>query len=371
MYGEKITMSKNYIERKDGEQTRVFYFEMQVKDYLAIAEEYRLLEEKLDNQRKLMVNTRLTRKISEKLARDIQANREIPPIILGWYTKSYKSKKTDEILSLKINKNDKEQLFIVDGQHRTQSLQDTSETYPEVKNHKILISLFLTENKHSLFERMMVLNIGQIPWNAKQQAKAIFRFYLNSIENNEIAEESNKDPYNFLEHFFVYRNTENEHSYEVNIKEELDLEYSNVEYLEDLEHEDKAKEQTKDFESVYLIAKELQKVFVSFKESASIAYCYMIKDKKYTNEDVEKIKQWIKDTSSDIKTEGDAYAYMTGEKNIYKTIRAQIGPTRKKVMEFILEVLFDKIIKEDSSDLDHMIDDSITRGWKNYKSKTP
>lgn len=158
--------------------------EVELKDYLKLVKNIFNNQGSIQGQRGA-VKTKSAKTIRDRMVEDIKKGALLPPVVIGAI-----SKETDIFKILKEDgKHDVINLSIIDGMQRTaayiEALNDCSADEKEKLNKKIIrVEFWLGKTMNSLLYRMLVLNTGQIPWNARRQLETIYTPVIEQVENN-------------------------------------------------------------------------------------------------------------------------------------------------------------------------------------------
>lgn len=157
---------------------------MKIDDYLKIVENAYQNRGGISGQREAL-KQKTAISIRNRMINDIKEGTILPPIVIGVVVNEgeYEKFKNEEItLEELINKDNIEQLSIIDGMQRTTALIKASVENQSVKEREIRIEYWISDNSNSLLYRMLVLNTGQVPWNVRRQIEVIFSGIIKEIK---------------------------------------------------------------------------------------------------------------------------------------------------------------------------------------------
>ena len=157
---------------------------MIIDDYLKIVENAYQNRGGISGQREAL-KQKTAISIRNRMINDIKEGTILPPIVIGVVVNEgeYEKFKNEEItLEELINKDNIEQLSIIDGMQRTTALIKASVENQSVKEREIRIEYWISDNSNSLLYRMLVLNTGQVPWNVRRQIEVIFSGIIKEIK---------------------------------------------------------------------------------------------------------------------------------------------------------------------------------------------
>lgn len=156
--------------------------EMKVSDYLEKID----VENKISGQRDVL-KTSSAVAIRKRLIEDVKNGAVIPPIVLGLIIDdsigeiSFNSNEIEELINKNIGG---ENLSIIDGMQRTESLRQAVSTNPNINNQNFRVEFWIANNVSSLIYRMLVLNTGQVPWTVRRQIEIIHKPLIKEVVKN-------------------------------------------------------------------------------------------------------------------------------------------------------------------------------------------
>lgn len=142
-------------------------------------------DNKISGQRDVLkTSTAVT--IRKRMIDDLKEGAIIPPIVLGLIIESISvadiQSNQDAIIKC-INANiGSDNLSIIDGMQRTESLRQAISLNPEIKERYLRIEFWMSNNVSSLIYRMLVLNTGQVPWTTRRQIEIIHKPLISEVE---------------------------------------------------------------------------------------------------------------------------------------------------------------------------------------------
>lgn len=163
-----------------------FLTEMQVSDYLSLAEAAYINRGGIRHQREALKTTS-ARRIRSRLVEDLRRGAVIPPLVVGIvvgdedWSGLVDIKDVDRLSGLLGTYS--EDLSIIDGMQRTTALKDAIAHDEKVGNHTIRVEIWIAKSTESLIYRMLVLNTGQVPWNLKQQLEVVYAPLVKNISS--------------------------------------------------------------------------------------------------------------------------------------------------------------------------------------------
>lgn len=189
--------------------------EMKVSEYLNNID----ADSKLSGQRDVL-KTSSAIAIRKRMIEDLKSGAVIPPIVLGLIVDTPTAATLSDELQIidLINLNiGSENLSIIDGMQRTESLRQAVLSNSKINDRIFRVEFWIANNVSSLIYRMLVLNTGQVPWTVRRQIEIIHKplikeviksvpgIKLNEIDDNTRRTNSGEYPANsIIELYMVY-----------------------------------------------------------------------------------------------------------------------------------------------------------------------
>lgn len=156
--------------------------EMTVSEYLGSIDP----DAKLTGQRDVL-KTSSAIAIRKRMIEDIKNGAVIPPIVLGLILDTPKAETLsdkDVIIRLINDSIGSDNLSIIDGMQRTESLRQATMINPAINTRIFRVEFWIANNVSSLIYRMLVLNTGQVPWTVRRQIEIIHKPLINEVIKN-------------------------------------------------------------------------------------------------------------------------------------------------------------------------------------------
>ena len=157
--------------------------EIELSKYLDLVEKIYEKNGGIKGQRGV-IKTKSAKTIRDRMIDDIKRYAVLPPVVIGAITDE---ENIEIIIDKELNQNNIS-LSIIDGMQRTtaymEALEETEEEEERIKlsSQIIRVEFWLGKTMNSLLYRMLVLNTGQIPWNARRQLETIYQPVIEQID---------------------------------------------------------------------------------------------------------------------------------------------------------------------------------------------
>lgn len=151
--------------------------EASIEEYLQLVDQTKKLLEQRD-----VLKTSSAITIRKRLIEDLKEGAVIPPLVLGVLVQEDIHSINNENVCNIINAN-QINITIIDGIQRTESLIKAKEQKDDIKQNKIRLEFWISNNVSSLIYRMLVLNTGQVPWNVRRQIEVVYRPLIQETQN--------------------------------------------------------------------------------------------------------------------------------------------------------------------------------------------
>lgn len=162
---------------------------MTIGDYLTLIKTSFENKGNLKGQRET-IQTATARKIRKRLEEDLEQGAIIPPVVIGFIAQDadydqFKNYENNSTVTLQDAKTlleslvKTEELSIIDGMQRTESLQQLKHKSSDLK---VRVEFWIAKKVQSLTYRMLVLNTGQTPWTLRRQVEVVFNPLIKEIK---------------------------------------------------------------------------------------------------------------------------------------------------------------------------------------------
>lgn len=151
--------------------------EVTIKDYLENINK----DSKLQGQREVL-KTSSAVSIRKRMIDDLCHGAVIPPIVLGLLIEDDIDNLSSDALIIGCISNNIDNLSIIDGMQRTESLIQAN-SKKDIGANTIRIEFWISNSVSSLIYRMLVLNTGQVPWNLRRQIEIIHKPLINEVKH--------------------------------------------------------------------------------------------------------------------------------------------------------------------------------------------
>ena len=161
--------------------------EMRTRDYLELIRDAHAKRGIISGQRDVLKTT-TAKRIRDRMVSDIRQGAVLPPVVLGAVV--------GEDLAIRLGEwplpdNDafvekiaRGEVSIIDGMQRTAALFAASEIDQAILVRPMRVEFWVARAVRSLIYRMLVLNMGQVPWTLARQLSVVYAPLLVEIEKN-------------------------------------------------------------------------------------------------------------------------------------------------------------------------------------------